>query len=470
METYIFIFLALIIGIAIGWFIKSSRASSEYLLQKNNFQQLEKDHEQKLMSLSLKELQILRLQTDATTYKTLYDNSKAELIQSKTETSQLQSNLSSVQSLQAQDAANLNAEREKLILLRQEYEVMKTTQLAQFETLANAIMEKKSQQFSTFNEEKMKTILDPFKTQLVDFKKKVEESYHTESKERFALGKHIEKLIEMSAQVSQEANNLTSALKGNVKQQGNWGEMILESILEHSGLIKEREYFLQEFIKDNAGQTIKDDNGKGLQPDVTIYYPDQRKVIVDSKVSLIAWEAFVSSNEVVDQKKFLNEHIRSVRQHIDGLAKKEYPKYAKALDYVLLFIPIEPAFLEAVKSDSGLWKYAYDKKIMLVSPTNLLAVLKIIADLWKVEQQNKNAIEIAEKAGLLYNKFVSFIENLEDIGKKLAAAQNSYDDAFKQLSTGRGNLVSKVEELRTMGANAQKNIPDRLLMDLKMEE
>jgi DNA recombination protein RmuC len=181
-------------------------------------------------------------------------------------------------------------------------------------------------------------------------------------------------------------------------------------------------------------------------------------------------EAYIAASDVASQQQHLTDHIKSVRQHIDGLAKKDYPRYAKALDYVLLFIPIEPAFLEAVKLDNGLWKYAYDKKIMLVSPTNLLAVLKIIADLWKVELQNRNAIDIADKAGLLYNKFVSFVENLEDVGKKITAAQQSYDDAFKQLSTGRGNLVGKVEELKKMGANAQKSLPDRLLMELKSDE
>jgi DNA recombination protein RmuC len=267
----------------------------------------------------------------------------------------------------------------------------------------------------------------------------------------------------MSEQVSQEANNLSTALKGNSKMQGNWGEMILESILEHSGLTHGREYVTQEFIRDLAGNIIKDEQGHGLQPDVTISYPDQRKVIVDSKVSLVAWEQYVSEPDVIKQDLAIKSHIASLRTHIDGLSKKNYPKYAVALDYVLLFIPIEPAFLEAVKKDPQLWKYAYDKKIMLVSPTNLLAVLKIIADLWKVEQQNKNAIEIAEKAGALYDKFYGFLSNLELVGKKIGEAQSSYDEAFKQLSTGRGNIITKIEELKKMGADASKQIPERLL-------
>ena len=301
------------------------------------------------------------------------------------------------------------------------------------------------------------------KNELGDFKKKVEETYEKESKERFSLGKEIDRLVKMSEQVSQEANNLTTALKGNSKMQGNWGEMILESILEHSGLVHGREYVTQEFIRDLSGNIIKDDQGHGLQPDVIISYPDHRKVIIDSKVSLVAWEQYVSESDIGKQEQALKSHISSLRNHIDGLSKKNYPKYAIALDYVLMFIPIEPAFLEAVKKDTLLWKYAYDKKIMLVSPTNLLAVLKIIADLWKVEQQNRNAIEIAEKAGALYDKFHGFLTNLELVGKKLSDAQISYDDAFKQLSTGKGNLIGRVEELKKMGADAGKQIPDRLL-------
>jgi DNA recombination protein RmuC len=333
----------------------------------------------------------------------------------------------------------------------------------EMESLAERVMRNNSVQMVQRNEEKMLEILAPLKNELGDFKKKVEDTYEKESKERFSLGKEIDRLVKMSEQVSQEANNLSTALKGNSKMQGNWGEMILESILEHSGLTKGREYVTQEFIRDQAGNVIKDDQGHGLQPDVIISYPDQRKVIIDSKVSLVAWEQYVSESDILLQELAMKGHIASLRSHIDGLSKKNYPKYAVALDYVLLFIPIEPAFLEAVKKEPLLWKYAYDKKIMLVSPTNLLAVLKIIADLWKVEQQNRNAIEIAEKAGALYDKFHGFLTNMELVGKKLGDAQSSYEDAFKQLSAGKGNIIGKIEELKKMGADANKQLPDRLL-------
>ena len=354
---------------------------------------------------------------------------------------------------------------EKLLQQKAELNKMGENFKFEFRSLAQNILEEKTQKFTEVNEEKMKAILDPLKKDIGIFKQKVEDTYDKESKERFSLGKEIERLVIMTQQVSVDANNLTTALKGNNKMQGNWGEMILESLLENSGLSKGREYFLQEFIRDGAGNIIKNEYGAGMQPDVIICYPDHRKIIVDSKVSLIAWDACMAQENNEEQKRLLQQHIKSIRVHIDDLSKKNYPKYALALDYVLLFIPIEPAFLEAVRSDAQLWKYAYDKKILLVSPTNFFSVLKIIADLWKVEQQNKNAVDIAGKAGLLYDKFAAFFENFEAIGKKINEANNSYEAALKQLSTGRGNVVGKIEELKKMGASASKQLPDRILMN-----
>jgi DNA recombination protein RmuC len=220
---------------------------------------------------------------------------------------------------------------------------------------------------------------------------------------------------------------------------------------------------VQQFIKDQAGNIIKDENGNALQPDVTIYYPDNRKIIADSKVSLVAWDRYVGSENPEEQKTFLAEHIRSLRAHIDGLSRKNYPRYAGALEYVLLFVPIEPAFLEALKTDRELWKYAYDKGIVLVSPTNLLAVLKIIADLWKVELQSRNAIEIAERAGALYDKFHGFVSQLETVGERINQSQTAYQEAFKLLSTGNGNLIRRVEDLKKMGAKANKQLGENLV-------
>ncbi|MFY7652560.1 MAG: DNA recombination protein RmuC [Chitinophagaceae bacterium] len=353
--------------------------------------------------------------------------------------------------------------QQKLQEQQQQLSALNEQLKASFYQVAQKVLEEKSASFSQLNQEKLNQILTPFQQSLQDLKSKVEQTYQQESKERFALGKEIEKLVNTTIQVSKEANNLTTALKGNTKMQGNWGEMLLESILENSGLTKNREYWVQEFIKDSSGNTIKDAEGKSLQPDITIKYPDERLVIIDSKVSLLAWEQYCSAADIAQQQQFLQQHIQSLKNHINNLSKKNYAYYAKALDYVLLFIPIEPAFLEAVKEDVQLWKYAYDKRILLVSPTNLLAVLKIVADLWKIEKQNQHAIAIAEKAGLLYDKFVGFAENMEKLGNKLTETQTIYQAATNQLWQGKGNLVTKTEELRKMGANSKKQLPDKWL-------
>ena len=340
---------------------------------------------------------------------------------------------------------------------------MGETYKIEFKNVANEILDQKSKSLEETSTKNIKTLLDPLNKDLKDFKEKVDKVYSDEARERHSLEGQVKRLVDSSAQVSQQAENLTNALKGNVKQQGNWGEMILSSILENSGLTENREYFLQEFIKDKSGEIIKDENGNALQPDVTIHYPDERKVIVDSKVSLVAWERYVSETDPNAQKQALEAHIKSLKAHIDGLSKKNYPKYAKALDHVILFVPIEPAFLEAVKEDTGLWKYAYDKKVLIVGPTNLLLVLKIVADIWQIEKQSKNAIEIAEKAGELYDKLLGFVESMEDVGAGLKKANQNYEKAMGQLSTGKGNAIKKAEELKALGADTKKQFPERLI-------
>lgn len=363
--------------------------------------------------------------------------------------------------------AQLEMSQQALKQAQQNSESLSAQLKLEFAEIAHKVMQNNTEQLRVKSEEKIGELLNPLKTELGEFKKKVDDVYVAEAKERHVLKAEIDRLITMSQQVSQDANNLTTALKGNNKTQGNWGEMLLESILENSGLVKGSQFFTQEFIRDAGGNVIKDEEGRGLQPDVVVKYPDQRTIIIDSKVSLIHWEQYVNTEDEAERNRALNLHLSSLKSHIDGLSKKNYPKYAKALDYVLLFVPIEPAFLEAVKKDTNLWKYAYDKNIMLVSPTNLLAVLKIIADLWKVEQQNQNAIEIAMKAGGMYDKFVLFLESMESVGNNIKNAQTAYDKAMGQLSTGRGNVVKQMEDLKKMGAAAQKQIPDKIIYELK---
>ena len=357
----------------------------------------------------------------------------------------------------------LNTTRQQLEEAKKAQQQISDAMKNEIELLATRLISGNTQQLVSKNEEKLGQLLQPLQQELTGFKKAVQDAYQKESNERFSLSKEIEKLVQSSVRVSEEANNLATALKGNSKTMGDWGEMVLETLLEHSGLIKDRNYFVQQYLRDASGKVIKDEEGNMLQPDVMIVYPDQRKVIIDAKVSLVAWDKYVKATDTLEKEKALQEHLASMYRHIEGLSKKKYGRYAEALDYVLMFVPIEPAFLESLKKDDSLWKRAYDKNIMLVSPTNLMAVLKIVADLWRIEKQNLNAIQIAEKAGALYDKFFGFLDNMEGVKKKLQDANTTFDEAYKQFYTGRGSMINRAEELKKMGANATKQIPEKLI-------
>ena len=408
----------------------------------------------------------LKAERDEFQRQSLSAEARVELLQKEAQRAEL---LNQQLTEKREEIASLNTRLENAAKVfqqqKEEIQKMQDNNLSQFKVVAQQILEEKSKSFAVASEQSIKGLLNPLENQIKEFRSRVDAVYQAESNERHSLKDEIKRLVSESSKVSEQANNLTNALKTNVKLQGNWGEMLLESILEHSGLNKDREYFVQEFIRDKAGNVIKDEEGHGLQPDVTIYYPDHRKIICDSKVSLIAWDRYVSAGEEEERKAALIDHLKSLKAHIDGLSKKNYPKYAEALEYVLMFVPIEPAFLEAIKTDHTLWKYAYDRGIVMVSPTNLIAVLKIIADLWKVEQQSKNAIEIADRAGQLYDKFANFITSLEEVGQRIDQSQRAYEDAFKLLSTGKGNVLRQVEELKKMGARATKQLPDNLIKD-----
>jgi len=333
----------------------------------------------------------------------------------------------------------------------------------QFEVLANRILEEKSIKFSSQNKESLEQLLGPLGKEFGEFKKKVEETYDKESKQRFSLEEKVKDLMALNQQISLEAKNLTQALKGNSKTQGNWGEAILETILQNSGLERNRHYAVQEFLKDDAGQYILGPNGKRMQPDVTITYPDQRKVIIDSKVSLLAYEQYFNSEQEDLKELALKNHLKSIRTHVDQLSAKQYDGYAKALDFVIMFVPMEAAYITAVQADANLWEYAYKKRILLISSSNLIAALKMIKDLWVRTDQTQNALDIADRGGKLYDKFVGFLNNLEDIGKHLENSQNSYGEAMKQLKTGNGNLIGQVEKLKKLGVKANSSIPEQLL-------
>ena len=355
--------------------------------------------------------------------------------------------------------------KERNASIRKEIEEVGQKFSSEFKNLANEILEDKSKRFTETNQKNIKLILDPLNSDLKDFKKKVEETYEKENKQRFSLEEKIKDLVQLNQRISEEANNLTKALKGQRKTQGDWGEMILENVLQQSGLTEGREYFKQEFLRDSTGNTIVNEDGKKMQPDFLIRFPDNRNIIIDSKVSLSAYERFNSAESEIEQQSELQNHIDAIYNHVDGLSNKNYQQFTASLDYVMMFVAIEPAYLVAIQKDNNLWNYAFKKRIILISPTNLIAIVKLISELWKIDDQNKNAIEIAERGGKLYDKFYSFVIDLSDIGDKLNRARMSYEDAFKKLHTGNDNLVLQSEKMKKLGAKAKKQLPDNLLND-----
>ncbi|MEX0883044.1 MAG: DNA recombination protein RmuC, partial [Cyclobacteriaceae bacterium] len=286
---------------------------------------------------------------------------------------------------------------ENLAFQKLELEKMGERFQKEFELLANKILEEKSRKFSLQNQENIGRILDPLGKDLAEFKKQVQETYSMESKERFSLEKKVKELAELNQQISQEAKNLANALKGNSKIRGNWGEAILETILQNSGLEKDRHYSVQEFLKDDAGKPLLGIDGKKMQPDVIIHYPDNKKVIVDSKISLLAYERYCSASDESTQKADLDAHVKAIKTHIDQLSAKQYEAYSKVLDFVIMFIPLEAAYITALQGDQQIWEYAYKKRVLLISSSNLIAALKMIKDLWIRVDQDKHAMEIAER-------------------------------------------------------------------------
>ena len=322
---------------------------------------------------------------------------------------------------------------------------------AQFAELAGKIFEEREKRFAESSHERLGQLLDPLKERIQSFEKRVEESYQNEARERFSLARELERLQQLNQRLGDEATNLTRALQGQ-KTQGNWGEMILERVLEHAGLQKGREYHTQ--------VSLKSADGERFQPDVLIQLPGDKQVVVDAKVSLTAYQMLTSAQDEDSRTQALKQHVLSLRNHLKGLSLKDYQRLEglQSLDFVLLFVPIEAAFAAALQADPELFQEAYGKHVVIVSPTTLLATLRVIDSLWRQERQSQNAREIAERAGALYDKFVAFIQDLDEIGSRLQQLDRAYLGARNKLTDGRGNLVGRAEQLKLLGARASKRL------------
>ena len=342
-------------------------------------------------------------------------------------------------------------------------EAGKTELQAQFKNLANQIFEEKTRTFADQSRANLDTILTPFKEKISEFEKKVNEAYATEGKERHSLIQEVQKLQELNRQISEDAENLTKALKGDSKTQGTWGELILEKILEESGLRKGIEY-------DSQGG-FRDEEGKLLKPDVIVHLPEEKDIIIDSKVSLTAYEKYVRAETDEERDRTVKEHLVSINAHLKGLESKKYDELpdVRSLDFVLMFIPVESAFMLTVEKDNDIFRKAFEQNIMIVSPSTLLVTLRTIQNIWRYEYQSKNALEIAEKAGNLYDKFVGFVADLEKIGDQIGSMQKTYDGAHNKLVSGRGNLVARAQNLIDLGVKSRKRLPATLTQTAETE-
>jgi DNA recombination protein RmuC len=435
--------LFLIIGLAVGFVIAFLFLKSKKTIP---FEEANKLNEQ---------INSLRLEVGKFAERTkLLEDDKSSL-QSELKSERVKSEqLNSENSALKSDYANLQS---KLTEQKSEIEELQQKFTKEFENLANRIFEEKGNKFTEQNKVKLNEILNPLRDKISEFERKVEETNKESIKGHASLREQLQMLKEMNQQITQEAKNLTTALKGQSKSQGNWGEFILESILEKSGLVKGREYVVQE--------SITTETGKRFQPDVIIKLPENKSIVIDSKVSLVGYEKFVTEDDERQKQLALREHINSIRSHIKNLSGKNYQNLyqLESLDFVLMFMPIEPAFAFAVQSDASLFSDAFEQNIVIVSPSTLLATLRTIASIWRQEKQNKNAMEIAHQSGALYDKFVGFIQDLKLVGDRIDQAKGSYNDAWNKLKDGSGNLMGRIEKIKKLGAKASKSLPPNVL-------
>ena len=443
--------LFLLAGLCLGFVVS-------YLILKSGKQKQQSDFEQEKQA---REQVYLQQKFELEKEKSLFEDRNQSLLKEKEELilqlQQLRSE-NSIQSQQlARDEVDFGNLQEKLESQKKEMENLQQKFTTEFENIATKILKQNTEDFSIANQKHITDLLSPLKEKIQVFEKKVEDTYEKGLKDQTDLKAELKKLHDLNLKISDEANNLTKALKGDVKKQGNWGEVILERILERSGLTEGREYQKQE--------SVLSENGQRFQPDVVIHLPDQKHIVVDSKVSLVAYERLVNATDEKNRSTFVKEHLLSVRNHIKILSEKHYqhsPDF-NSPDFVLLFVPIESSFSVAVQEDQDLFSYAWDNKVVIVSPSTLLATLRTIASIWQQENQTRNALEIARQSGALYDKFVSFISDMEAIGKSMESTRKTYDQAVNKLYSGSGNLVKRAETIRKLGAKTTKELPAEMI-------
>jgi DNA recombination protein RmuC len=380
---------------------------------------------------------------------------EAELSDKRAFISELEKQHSKLQSDYQHLQQKLDNQKDEMVQLQERFNV-------EFENIANRLLDDKSKKFTEQNREKIDEILKPLGEKLKSFEEKVDRNHHAAGQQAGALLQELSSLQKLNLAMTTEAQNLTKALKGDSKMQGNWGEVILERILEKSGLEKNREYIIQD--------SVTTEEGRRLQPDVVIQLPENKCIVVDSKVSLTAYERYVSAEET-EKSAFLKAHVASIRSHIKGLSSKNYQNLygSNSPDFVLLFVPIEPAFSVAMMHEENLYNEAFEQNIVIVSTSTLLATLRTISSIWKQENQNRNALEIAKRAGDLYDKFVAFVDDLQTVGNRIDQTSKAYDNALNKLSTGKGNLIGRAEGMKKLGIRATKRLPENLLPDEEQE-
>lgn len=353
---------------------------------------------------------------------------------------------------------------ERIRYIETEKEKLERESEERFKNIATQILNDNSRLFKETHETRLTEILTPLRENIESFKKSIADAYNAEARERFSLQKSIKELVDLNQTIGREAQDLTAALRGNSKVQGDWGEMILESILEKSGLRKGHEFDVQ-LTTDEYGNTLRDSSGHGLRPDVVVYYPDKRCIVIDSKVSLSAYTRMVNAEDEESRQIDGKNHLQSVRAHIAELSGKKYQDYIGGgkTDFVMMFIPNEGAYIAAMQLAPTLWQEAYDARVLLVSPTHLFSALKLVAQLWSHDKQSRNAVEIAKSAGAMVDKFVGFANDMLEIEKFVNKTRDAYDNAMRKLSTGTGNLVSRAQKLRQLGAKAEKLLPQELV-------